>query len=70
MVSHWALIVADFQREYQIGADELARMPANRFRWLLSGLSDRSRFRQAWTNEPKHVYDPADIEAVRAAARR
>lgn len=63
-------MVSDFRREYHMPGEQLAVLGAADFRWLLAGLSDRSRFRQAWTDAPKNLYDPADIEAVKAAARR
>lgn len=70
MQKRWPLLVADFRREYRIGGAELADLPAREFVWLLQGLSDRSRFRQAWAAEPKHVYDPDEIDAIKAMARR
>lgn len=62
--------MADFRREYSVTADELAAMTLPDFMWLLQGLSDESRFRTAWHDEPKHVHDPADRAAIIAAARR
>jgi hypothetical protein len=49
---------------------ELAGISLPEFQWLIQGLSKHSRFQQAWSDAPKHLYDPADIAAVRAAARR
>ena len=40
------------------------------FSWLLGGLSARSRFNRAWAEAPKNLYDPDEIAAVTAAARR
>jgi len=62
--------VADFRREYQVSGTELAALPMCEFRWLLQGLSDRSRFVRAWDAQPKHLHDPADRAAIIAAARR
>lgn len=70
MVAHWPLVVSDFRREYRVSADELAGMGTDEFTWLLSGLSERSRFVTAWSKTPKHVYDPDEIAAIRAAALR
>jgi hypothetical protein len=63
-------VVADFLREYAIDVDALAWLPSRRFFWLLQGLSDKSRFRTAWVNQPKHVHDPDERAAIHAAARR
>jgi hypothetical protein len=63
-------VVADFRREYHMTGAELAALSADEFTWLLSGLSDDSRLRQAWHHTPKHVYDPDEIAAIREAARR
>lgn len=49
---------------------ELATLSLPEFQWLLVGLSARSRFQQAWADAPRNLYDPADIAAVTAAARR
>lgn len=70
MQQQWPLIVADFRREYQIDSSDLAAMYADDFQWLLQGLSADARFMRAWSAAPKNLYDPADIEAVTAAARR
>lgn len=53
-----------------MGADELVGLSTDEFLWLLQGLSKHSRFHAAWQDAPKNLYDPADIAAVRAAARR
>lgn len=45
-------------------------MSRDEFRLLLQGLSEKSRYWTAWRQAPKHLYDPNDIAAVRAAARR
>jgi hypothetical protein len=63
-------VVSDFRREYNMTPDELAGLGLPEFTWLLEGLSDRSRFRVAWSNAPKHVHDPKAIAAITAAARR
>ena len=70
LLRHWALIVADFRREYQMPADELAGLSWPEFSWLLRGLSGQSRFNVAWSEAPKNLYDPDEIAAVTAAARR
>lgn len=70
MQRRWALIVSDFRREYGMSGRELAVLSLDEFRWLLQGLSEHSRFAQAWHDAPKNLYDPADIAAVKAAARR
>ena len=70
MQQRWALVVSDFRREYRVGSDELAGLGLPEFTWLLTGLSDRSRFRAAWQHVPKHVHDPDAIAAITAAARR
>jgi hypothetical protein len=62
--------VADFRREYGITPDELAAMGLPDFHMYVRGLSRHSTFLQAWSNAPKHLYDPADVAAVTAAARR
>lgn len=62
--------MADFRRDYQITADELRAISAPEFRTLLQGLSQHSRFLNAWNKAAKHVYDPAEIAAITAAARR
>lgn len=62
--------MSDFRREYQIQPDELAVMSLPDFRMYVTGLSRHSRFQQAWAKAPKHLYDPADIAAVKAAAMR
>ena len=62
--------MADYRREYGMSADQLAALSAEEFRWLLTGLSEHSRFAQAWRDAPKNLYDQADIAAVTAAARR
>lgn len=66
----WALLVSDFRREYGMTGADLAALGLDEFTWLLQGLSEHSRFVQAWDKEPKNLYDPADIAAVKAAARR
>lgn len=53
-----------------MGAVDLAGISLPEFQWLLQGLSEHSRFAQAWQDAPKNLYDPADIAAVTAAARR
>lgn len=70
MQQQWSLIVADYRREYGISADDLAAMSLDEFQWLLNGLSRHSRFLRAWGETPKHIYDPDEIAAVKAAARR
>ena len=70
MRGRWSLIVSDYRREYGISAADLAALPLDEFTWLLEGLSDDSRFRQAWSHAPKNIYDPDEIAAVTAAARR
>lgn len=70
MLSRWALIVADFRREYHLSGGDLAGLSASEFTWLLSGLSERARFVQAWAEAPKHLHDPDEIAAITAAARR
>lgn len=62
--------MADFRREYRVSGDDLERMALDEFMWLLQGLSDRSRFRNAWNDAPKHMHDPDDRAALIAAARR
>lgn len=66
----WALVVSDFRREYRITADELAAIDLDDFTQLMQGLSEQSRFAHAWADAPKNVYDPTDIAAITAAARR
>lgn len=66
----WALVVADFRREYAMDATELAGLSVAHFGLLVQGLSDRSRFRRTWADEPRNLYDPDEIAAVKAAARR
>lgn len=66
----WALIVADFRREYGVPGAELAALSLDEFQWLLSGLSSKSRFLRAWADQPKTLHDPADRAALIAAARR
>lgn len=70
MQRRWALIVSDFRREYRVSGAELAGMSLPEFQWLLQGLSEHSRFAQAWQDEPKNLYHPDDIAAITAAARR
>lgn len=70
MATRWALVVADFRREYGMDADELAELPFLDFQWLLQGLSKHARFLTAWAKAPKHVYDRDEIAAITAAARR
>ena len=70
MTERWALIVADFRREYAADTDALAGMSLPEFMWLLQGLSDKARFRTAWHDEPKHMHDPEDRARITAAARR
>ena len=70
MRERWALIVADFRREYHLSPDQLGAMSLQEFSWLLQGLSEHSRVSNAWAEAPKNVYDPAQIAAIRAAARR
>lgn len=53
-----------------MSGDELAELSLPEFMWLLQGLSEHSRFQHAWQDEPRNLYDPADIAAVKAAARR
>jgi hypothetical protein len=62
--------VADFRREYQARADELAAMSLDEFTWLLQGLSQRSRFHTAWAEQPKTLHDPAERAELMAAALR
>lgn len=69
-MGRWSLVVADFRREYGMDPDALAALDVDHFRWLLTGLSDRSRFRTAWSKAPKHMHDPNDRAALIAAARR
>jgi hypothetical protein len=45
-------------------------MSSDEFHMLLQGLSEHSRFLNAWAKAPKHVYDPAEIARITAAARR
>lgn len=65
---HWALVVADWSREYP--NRDLATESFPGFMWHLQGLSKHSRFMAAWHDAPKNLYNPADIAAVTAAARR
>jgi hypothetical protein len=53
-----------------VSGAELGAMGVTEFQWLLQGLSSKSRFVQAWGDAPKHVYDPDEIEAIKAKARR
>lgn len=62
--------MADYRREYQMTGDELGALDLSEFLWLLQGLSKNSRFQRAWQDAPKHVYDDADIDAIKAAAKR
>lgn len=62
--------MSDYRREYGVDDATLAAMTAPEFARLLRGLSKHSRFLTAWNHAPKHVYDPADIAAIKAAARR
>lgn len=61
--------MSDFRREYGMAGADLARIDVHEFRWLLNGLSEASRFARAWSDEPKHLYDPAERAAVLARAR-
>lgn len=70
MAHRWALIVADYRREYHMGSDELAALSVDEFRTLLQGLSERSRFGRAWSDRPKTLHDPEERAALVAAARR
>lgn len=70
MLTRWPLVVADFRRDYQVRPDELAAMSLPEFLTLLQGLSAEARFLTAWQQAPKHMHDPADREALIAAARR
>lgn len=69
-MSHWALVVADYQREYQKDQHALAGLSLEEFLRLLRGLSKYSRFAEAWREAPKHMHDPADRAALIEAARR
>lgn len=62
--------MSDYRREYGISGDELAGLTLHEFLWLLQGLSKNSRFMQAWSDKPKTLHDPAEREALRAAALR
>lgn len=62
--------MADYRREYAMDESALAGISSPAFTRLLRGLSKHSRFLTAWRDAPKHLYDPADIAAVKAAARR
>jgi hypothetical protein len=70
MQQRWALVVSDFRREYRISGAELAGMTLHEFEWLVQGLSENARFVKAWQDAPKNLYDPDEIAAVKAAARR
>jgi hypothetical protein len=70
MERHWGLVVADFRREYHMSAAELHGLDAPTFWLLLRGLTPRSRFHAEWRAAPKHLYDPDEIAAVTAQARR
>lgn len=70
MQQRWPLIVADYRREYHMDTATLGGLSMQEFTWLLQGLSKHSRFMRAWHDAPKNLYDRADIEAVKAAARR
>lgn len=70
MIREWALIVADFRREYHMPGAELARLSVDDFRLLIKGLSEHARFPKAWADEPKTLHDPAERAALIAAARR
>lgn len=61
---HWALIVADYRREYDLPPDGLATLDLDEFLWLLRGLSPQARYMKAWRDAPRNVYTDADIAAV------
>lgn len=68
MLRRWALIVADYRREYGMRTDELARLSLPEFLWHLQGLSEHSVFLHAWRKQPK-VLHPDERAALIAAAR-
>jgi hypothetical protein len=68
VIARWALVVADYRREYQVAAGDLARMALPEFLWLLQGLSEHSVFLRAWHHKPK-VLHPDERAALIAAAR-
>jgi hypothetical protein len=53
-----------------MSGQDIAVLSLDEFQWLLQGLSEHSRFAQAWHDKPKTLHDPADREAIRAAALR
>lgn len=61
------MIRADFEREYQIRGEQLARMGVREFRWRLAGLSDASRFRTTLAHTPRTIDDPAESQALLAS---
>jgi hypothetical protein len=67
---HWALIVADFRREYGITEDALAQMGWRSFRTHLIGLTGDSRYWDAYRRAPRLVTDPGEIASITAAMRR
>jgi len=60
---HWALIVADFRREYHLTPTEIGELTVHEFAWYLRGLSEQSVWRITVSNEPATVTG-ADAQRV------
>lgn len=70
LLERWALVLADFRREYHLDGAGVAELGAPEFWRLLRGLSYRARFSTEWRETPKHMHNPDDRAALIAAARR
>lgn len=64
MIQGWALIVADFRREYGLTADNLHAMSSREFRWLLTGLSPDARWVEWARAQPRVVTSEAETQAI------
>lgn len=62
MRRHWALIVADFRREYRVKPDELAVMGWRDFLMLVKGLSPQARYVQAVGKDGDRITDPDEAQ--------